>query len=157
LSYLKAQRRKRIAVLVRGLFPKFEELMDQFAATYRLAIPRHWQQVVPVTVPAAIRNCVRLLMHGPKSQRPDGLLICDDNYAEDAQAALVETGVRVPTDLTVVTHCNFPWPPPNVLPVRRLGYDIRLALKTCIQVLDRQRRGEKVARENLIPAVFEEE
>src|SRR6185295_6183072 len=100
---------------------------------------------------------VHLLMHRNDTKCPDGLVIWDDNLVEHALIGLIAAGVRVPDDVAVVAHCNFPWPPPSVLPVTRLGYSIRQALRTCLDVLDRQRRGETVPPATKIPALFEEE
>ena len=66
-------------------------------------------------------------------------------------------GVQVPVELEVVAHTNFPWPTSNMLPVKRLGYDVRQTLNTCIDLIDGQRRGEVMPRETIIPPVFEEQ
>lgn len=39
-------------------------------------------------------------------EKPDGLLIADDTLLQDAVLALLELGVKVPTDLKVVSHTN---------------------------------------------------
>ena len=66
-------------------------------------------------------------------------------------------GVRVPQDVEVVTHCNFPWPSRSVLAVKRLGFDTRQMLRMCIELIDRQRRGETVPGYTPVTAIFEEE
>jgi len=156
-DYLLEQGRQRIAILMHGTDSSTDSVVDRVTAARGMTIPPHWRQIMPVVFSLATRNCVRLLMYSTGLQRPDGLVIADDNFVEDAQAALVAAGVRVPDDVAVVAHCNFPWPPANVLPVKRLGYDIRETLRTCIHLIDRQRRGEEVPQLNQIPALFEEE
>jgi DNA-binding LacI/PurR family transcriptional regulator len=89
--------------------------------------------------------------------KPDGLIITDDNMVEHASMGLINANVVVPRDLDVVAHCNFPWPTPSVLPVYRLGYDIDELLQTYLVVLERKRRGERVPRETQVNAVTEEE
>ena len=96
-------------------------------------------------------------MHGDPSQRPDGILIGDDNLVEYATAGLIDAGVKVPTEVEVVAHCNFPWPTPSVLPVKRLGYDVRECLRECIAAIDEQRGGSKTVSPHIVPARFEEE
>jgi DNA-binding LacI/PurR family transcriptional regulator len=157
LDHLAAQRRKRIAMVMVGMYKESDQLISAEIAKRGMECPFHWRQIVSLYEPRAIRNCVHLLMYGAGAQRPDGLLITDDNFTEPAMAALIAAGVRVPDDVAVVTHCNFPWVSTPVLPVAQLGYDIRAALRTAIDLIDCQRRGEKVPELTRLPALFEEE
>ena len=100
-----------------------------------------------------VQNVVRLLMHG--KDRPNGLIITDDNLVEDAVAGLVAEGVEVPVDLEVVAHCNFPWPPLKTYPFRRLGPDVRGMLLACIDAIDKARRGEPAPGVIESPAIWE--
>jgi DNA-binding LacI/PurR family transcriptional regulator len=95
-------------------------------------------------------------MHGDAANRPDALIITDDNLVEHAQAGLIAAGIRVPDQVEVVEHCNFPWPP-SVLGTKRLGFDSHAILRACIDLIDRQRRNETVPGMTLVPAIFEEE
>ena len=157
LDHLAAQGRKRVAMVMVGLYKESDELISAAVAKRGMECPFRWRQIVPLNEPKAIRNCVQLLMYGAGAQRPDGLLITDDNFAEPAMGALIATGVRVPDNVAVVTHCNFPCVTSAVLPVARLGYDIRAALRTAIDLIDRQRRGEPVPEMTRLPALFEKE
>jgi hypothetical protein len=65
--------------------------------------------------------------------------------------------IRVPKDLDVVAHCNFPWPEIKVMPVKRLGLDMRGYLLTAVDLIDRRRRGVTVPDVTWIEAVWEEE
>jgi hypothetical protein len=85
------------------------------------------------------------------------LFVVDDNLVESATAGLIAADVKVPSDLHVVAHCNFPWPSPSVLPVKRLGYDIRECLQACIDAIDRQCNGDRDVRPITVPARFEED
>ncbi|RYX84443.1 GntR family transcriptional regulator [bacterium] len=116
-----------------------------------------WNQIVHLSLPHTAQNLVQLLMHVTQNERPDGLIIGDDNLVEYATAGLVAAGVRVPDDIQVVAHCNFPWPTPSVVPVRRLGYDARQVLQTAIDYVDAMRRGEPVPQATPIYARFEDE
>lgn len=122
-----------------------------------LECPAHWALSVDRHYPWTVQPMVQLLMHGDQKAAPEGLLVADDNLVEYAAAGLVVAGVNVPQDLEVVVHCNFPWPTPSVLPVKRLGYDTRRIMQTCLSLIDRQRRGERVALQHPITAVFEDE
>lgn len=120
-------------------------------------VPAHWVYQTNYTVTQSARQVAYLLMkNGPRTTRPDGILITDDNLTEPTLAGLADAGVRVPRDLTVVTHCNFPAPPPS-LPIVRLGYDTRRVLAACLDSLEAQRLGGASGRVTEIPFTSEEE
>jgi len=156
-DYLVSQGRKRIAVIMIGTYRTTDELLTELTKPRGITMPSRWRHTVSSGNFQAARNLIELLMHNRPEERPDGLIIADDNLVEHCMAGLVLAGVRVPDDVAVVAHCSFPYPPPSVLPVKRLGYDIGEMLRTCIDVIDRQRRGETVPRETVLPALFEEE
>jgi DNA-binding LacI/PurR family transcriptional regulator len=117
----------------------------------------HWSQGAGRDGLHWIRNATHLLMHPGQLERPDGLIISDDNLVEYATAGLIDAGVKVPQDLDVVAHCNFPWPTPSVLPVQRLGYDARECLRICLDLLDRRRQGQTTESEVRLQACLAEE
>lgn len=155
LSHLVACGRKRVAVLSVPGFP-VEVLRREMARIGVEAMP-HLLQTVPHEMPAAARALTQLLFHADQRRRPDALLITDDNLVEHGLAGLLDAGVRVPKDVSVVTHCNFPWPAPSVLPARRLGFDAGEVLRTCLALLDQHRAGRHVAAANRISARFEDD
>jgi len=155
LEDLRAEGRRRIAFLNPPLDldwrARLAPLMREFGMETR---PFWWQTVSPQT-PEAAQNAAHLLMRC--EERPDALVIGNDNLLEYATAGLVASGARVPEELSVISHCNFPYPTPSALPVKRLGYDARRVLRTCIESIDRQRNGEPVPAVTNIPAEFEHE
>ena len=163
LDHLAALGRRRVAIIDIGVEPEFTaQLNAGLAARGMISHPR-WTQLVDMRRPDGARHDVELLMHD--RERPDALLINDDNFVEHALAGLAASGVRVPAwgepgrteDVAVVGHANFPLAPTKILPVRLLGYDANLMLRTCVDLIDRQRRGEQVPGETLLPALWEEE
>jgi DNA-binding LacI/PurR family transcriptional regulator len=117
-----------------------------------------WIQSVHQTTTVRANEVAQLLMFAPPEMRPDALIIRDDNLVEHATAGLVAAGVRVPQDLDVVAHANFPWVSPSAIPeVRRLGYDTRQMFDVCIERIDALRRGQPVERVTHLPAIFEDE
>lgn len=157
LDYLVSRGRRRIALLmVPGNFPDNDPYFEAALAKRNILSPPHWQLTLGQSAAQGATNCVRLLMNGNPSERPDGLVVFDDNLVEHTQAGLIAAGIQVPDDLEVVEHCNFPWPP-SVLSTRRLGYDVQGILRVCIDLIDRQRRGEQVPGLTRVPALFEEE
>jgi DNA-binding LacI/PurR family transcriptional regulator len=107
--------------------------------------------------PMAVRNCLHLLFNRNQTERPDALLIGDDGWSEYAVAGLVVAGVRVPEDVEVVAHANFPAPASRVLPFRRLGWEVRQFLDTAVDLLEGQRESGTVGAGVRLPAVFEDE
>lgn len=118
----------------------------------------YWWQSAGANHPETARNVIHLLMAGcDPSQRPDGLVITDDNLVPHATAGLLAAGVRVPDEVEVVAHANFPWSTTSVVPAVRIGFDVRRMLAYCIDTIDRARRGEPAKRHQLLPARKHEE
>lgn len=158
LDHLVARGRKRVAMLSRPYIAGGNKAwLAQQIAKRGMFMEPYWMQFTLPESDDMVRNCAHLLMHANQSVRPDGLIIADDNLVESASAGLVRAGVRVPEDLEVVAHCNFPWPTSSVLPVKRLGFSARQVLRECMNSIDAQRRGEGIKPTILIPPVFEEE
>ncbi len=158
LDYLAAKGRKRLGVLtlpekVAGT----ADLIRRQAAARGLETRPYWIQSVGSRMPISAQACIHMMMRDGQVDRPDALLVTDDNLVEYATAGLVDAGVRVPTDVDVVVHCNFPWPTPSVVPVRRIGYDAAQSLRACLSSIDLQRQGSPVPAPLMIPALFEDE
>jgi hypothetical protein len=124
------------------------------AAPYGLTVKPEWVQAVAPSAGPWLRQLGRLLMSGRPGERPDGLVITDDNLVPELTAGLAESGLA---DLAVVAHTNFPYPTPSVLPVTRLGYDVAKLVTTCMDWVDQQRRGETPPARTLVPAFWEGE
>lgn len=70
---------------------------------------------------------------------------------------MAAAGARVPDEMVVIAHTNFPYPTPAAVPVVRLGFAIDDLLATCFARLEQQRRGETAPALTLLPAMFENE
>lgn len=122
----------------------YEDVWHTAAARHGLATRPCWVQAMHPLIANRARQLTHLLFTGTAAERPDALLILDDALVEHATRGLLDAGVRVPQELTVVAHANFPWPPTAATPVTYLGYDIGRLLDTCLDVLDAQRHGRSV-------------
>lgn len=144
LRYLASRGRRRVAILVpsfydRGTLP-VDRLVRQ-AANCGLTTYRHWVQGIDIGSPEWAANWTEFLCRcGP--ERPDALLIMDDNLVPDATQGLLNAGVRVPDDIDVVAHCNFPYPTYSAVSAKRIGYDVRHLLHLSVETIERQRHGE---------------
>ncbi len=142
-----------------ALFTVQEQAADaqRLLAEAGFRVPPHWVYQTNYTVTHSARQVANLLMRaGPRTTRPDGILITDDNLTDPTLAGLADAGVRVPRAVTVVAHCNFPAPPPSV-PVVRMGYDTRRVLAACLDSLEAQRLGAASGGVTEIPFTTEEE
>ena len=154
LEYLDSRGRKRVAVIM----PPTNDRENEWAQPIVEAgfeTHLHWLQSVYLRDHVNARYLVQLLMRC--EEKPDALLIADDNLVERTTAGLLEAGIRVPQDLEVVAHCNYPWPPETHLPVQFLGYDARQILEASLESLDRQRQNMAVPPLTLVPALFAHE
>ena len=149
LDHLHKLGRRRLAVLSNPRDAAFHEQVRAAASARGMTLRPYWQQTVHLDAAVAAVNCVHLLMHPGQAERPDALLVADDNLVEYATAGLLAAGIAVPRELEVVAHCNFPWPAPSVLPFMRLGYNITSILDTCIEAINEQRTTGKITHQTI--------
>lgn len=116
----------------------------------------YWYQGVNQASPVTGRNLARLLFREGQADKPDAVIIADDNLLEPLTLGLVDAGMRVPHDVCILAHCNFPWPTKSAVPVIRLGQDTRGLLELAINMLA-QTRGKASTIKSSVDAVFEEE
>lgn len=155
-AWFAQRKRRRVALMtVQGQFST--ALIDDLTARHHLDSPAYWRQTVHPTHAISARACAHLLMHSGQRQRPDALLVSDDNLAEQALAGLADAGARVGRDVEVLVHANFPSAPSTIIPgVHRLGYDARATLAACVELIDAQRQGRASADRTAIRSVFED-
>jgi len=103
------------------------------------------------------KHVVELLMQLEGDKRPDGLIIHDDNLLEQATAGLVAAGVKIPEELEVVAHANFPSQLNSAVPIKRIGFDWCELLSRTLELLEIQMRGGKPPKSVLLGAKSEED
>lgn len=143
-------------------------VMDMADLVYRLDLPAcfeasgvlfrpQWHQCVGRSNPECARGVARLLMDYPPGDRPDALLIADDNLVDGALAGLADAGVVPGRDLQVVGHCN--WPIAHRLSngIRGIGFDMDRLVATAMACAKKIGDGKTCPPEMLIPALFEDE
>ena len=156
LRWLKDRGCKRVAFLATWDAGEFERLEAE-VAKYGMATRRHWWQLSHAQLPASARQAMHLLFHEDHRERPDALVIWDDNLVEHALGGLMAAGVRFPKDVQIVAHSNFSWLASGGMPVKRLGYDMRELLRICIGGIEAQIRGENPEPLARIEAIFDDE
>ncbi len=155
LGFLKEKGRSRVAVIgdpgiVEG------DWLKRIARCGFTSGP-HWLQGMGLVDTLPGGNLARLLFHGRPHERPDGLIIADDNLVESVTKGIAELGLKFPQELDVVAHCNFPCVPPSAVPVRRLGYDVGDVLEAGVRALQAARRGDAPVSYETVAAVFNDE
>lgn len=156
LDHLAERGRSRVGFVTTPFLAQTRhDFFTQEVAARGMATHPYWLQGISLEASGLARNCVHLMLHAGQQERPDALVITDDNLVEAATSGLVAAGVRVPQDVDVVAHANFPWITPSVVPATRLGYDVRAIVEYCRDCIDRQRRGEPVPPVYDVAPLFE--
>ena len=158
LDYFKQIGRKRIAMLSLPEWPiEYQNFFKRELAERNMTTRDYWFQSVARSADRSTRGVAHLLMHKGQEVLPDGLIVMDDNLLEHAALGLLDAGVRVPEELTVVAHTNFPWPTPSSVPVKRLGFNVRKILAVTLDLIDQQRRNAQPPHLTTVRATFEDE
>jgi len=158
LDYFVAKGRKRLGVMTTpSVLGEGLQKIRQKAVARGLETRPYWMQSVSETAPRSAQATMHLMMSGKDGERPDAIFVTDDNLVEYATAGILDAGVRVPDEVEVVVHCNFPWPVPSIVPVRRIGFDARQLITACVRSIDQQRATGTIPPPVAIPAQFEDE
>ncbi|OGV54619.1 MAG: hypothetical protein A2X45_24650 [Lentisphaerae bacterium GWF2_50_93] len=159
LGYFIGNGKKKIAVIANLRYNDWWEHFDSNASEMGIETRPYWRISVANEAKSGLANIANLLMQLPKDKLPDALLIADDNLAKSAVEGIISSGNSAAVSrLKIISHCNFPYKIHAPLPMKYLGYDSRQVARAFMRVLERQRKGEKVADvvESVIP-VFDDE
>jgi len=156
---LAEQGRRRLAILCLGNAidgqPPFEA-WRRLAGGHGLELKPQWVHAVQASNAWSAGPLTHLLFDARRAEnRPDALVITDDNLVPAATAGLKAARVKTPRHVQVIAHANFPHQTPSAVPIRRLGYDVRKLLAACVERLEQQRRGETPPAVTLLPATWE--
>ncbi len=131
IEYAKGHGIKKIGVISKGQQSLAEEF-PEIAEKNHVCVKPEWVVAAPEKYIDGVRNLTRLLMALGPEKRPEALYITDDNLITPVQSTLIELGIKVPEDIRLICHFNFPDSTETVLPVKKIGYDVRDILKTGI-------------------------
>lgn len=106
--------------------------------------------------PQAVASTTRLLLELDDSKRPDGLIVVDDNLVSPVLQAALASPLRVPEQLHIVAHCNYPLPHDNSLPMIQLGFDCQMFIDEALHWLVMQREGKQPPLRKLVQPRFQE-
>lgn len=138
--------RRRLAILGPAAGPDWAAGASghvALAGRLDLEVRREWQQYLPPDAvgAACARNLIHLLCAGSREHRPDCLLIADDNHVPHATAGVLDAGLRIPEDLAVAAHANFPETTRSAMPCLRYGPDMEQLLRSAIGEIGRLAAG----------------
>lgn len=91
----------------------------------------HLPFLVDSTSAACARTVAHLLCSRPAAERPDCLLVEDDNLVPHATAGVLDAGLA-PGDITVAAHANFPDVTRAAFPCQRYGLDVDQIVATAL-------------------------
>lgn len=155
LDWLESRGRKRIAIL--GIDTDPQQGLYELAQCRGFVIKPAWHHAGSLRYPEAVGHITQLLMDPTLGEKPDALIITDDNMVEPALGGMMEMGVRVGSEVDIVAHCCWPWPVATVPQVKRMGFDAGELLAVALDMIDAHRLDENAVSNRLVSARFEDE
>ena len=104
-----------------------------------------------------VKNLVHLMMQGVNGERPDGLIIANENHLPFAAEGIAMSGLLIGNDIDVIAHANFPLSQPSPVGVLRIGFDCRTLLHTCIKNITEIKNGKRPGFVRKVAAVEEKD
>jgi len=158
IEYFQAQRRKRFSIITTAHHSAEDlEPIMQCARSHGLQTARAWVHCLHENFTYSAQSLMELLMSLPPGKRPDALYIHDDHLLSNATKGLAASGVRIPVEVTVIGHANFPATQPTAVPVTYLGYDMAAVMRMALGIVDQQLAVRKVPELTLVTPVFDHE
>ncbi len=154
-EYLKSRNCKTVGLILPAGMDVDRYVLPALAQ-FDLSCPHYWMHRVTPSSSEVVSSIVPLMLRHA-SDRPAGLIIANDHFAEAATRGLIAAGVRVPDDIHVVMHENFPAPTTPLLPYQRLGFDARRVINACTTVIKDHRAKSGSPTRTTVPALFEYE
>ncbi len=149
--------RSKLALIMARMTPGHVSMFKEAVSLQGAQTCNAWIQMLHESHKAMTGNLIELLMNPKQQQRPDGIIILDDNLVEHVTLAIMDAGLRVKDDLDIVAYSNFPMPAVSAFPVHRMGFDSRHLLENCLAVIDSQNANQPCEFRTLIKPVSEPE
>lgn len=130
-------------------------LMQRRCRRQGLEMRRHWYMGASLGTARWASSWAELLMH--QQDRPDGVIVLDDNLTGPLLEGLADAGVKLGQDLDVVTHGNLPSTEKLPKAVCRIGFDNRQFLTMAPNLIQRHREGRPLPRKRMLAAVMEDQ
>lgn len=125
----------------------FRQAMDNCGletVELRMQYPAIWS-------PPATARLVELLLRTAPHNRPDGLLVADENLLEGVVRGVMASGLQTPGDLLIVSHGTDPLRYKPELRVARFGFSVNEIMARCLEILDDLAAGKTVREVTMVP------
>lgn len=141
-EHLRKLGRRRVAIIGNATTPiAFHHTLATILREQGLTVLSEHIQSAHPQASAWARSATTLLLSLPEATRPDAILVTDDVLTDPVLCGVLDRSLRTPTDLEIVSLANFPSPAPTILPVTRLGWDMRQELLTATDMIRRFNAG----------------
>lgn len=153
-AWLAGQGARRIAYF--GNYRETEGIAPAFAAAAAAAgleAPAGQRFSLYLENLSVVEKIVGLLLSLPAAERPDGIFIGDDNLVAAVLRGVIARGVRVPDELKIASHCNWPADDLGLLPVEYFGYDLRGLVEETLRHFAAFHAGNGLGEALVVPAL----
>ncbi len=158
VRHFHAAGRSRLAALTAlTVTRKFHSTYKPLLRSLGMETRQEWWLGLPIEPTTALtaRTVTHLLLSGSERQRPDCLLITDDNLLPHATAGAIDAGLELPRELTIIAHANYPGPTKSAIPCLRYGPDMEANVRAAVAEISHLAAGGK-PRNIDVPNVFGE-
>ncbi len=142
LEYFRDRHIKRAAIITMGKQPS-ENSFVELSGKFGLETSSAMIQSVPREYPEYAANIIELLLSLPASQRPQGILINDDNLLEHAIRGFVNSKISAES-LQIISHANFPDNFVAPVPIRRVGFNVEELMRLSVARLQEWHRNGNI-------------
>lgn len=149
---------RRIAVLSEVRMPRdYIEGLCRYAERQGAPIPPEFRlgyRLEPLSL-AWLENLIALLFRGGPGERPDGLILANENFRDHVLHVLQQRKLIPGKDIEIALHTNFPVEKSCPFPINRLGFEVGKILEACLAALAESRRNGKADHSRLIPVTLD--
>lgn len=153
VAHLANSGRKRIAFLCPDSAQHLLEPYKHSLQQHGLTSEQHFEQFPGTTNSLATERLMNLMFHPQNGQRPDGLIIADDNLLAGAINGIKSTGISIPEELEIVSCSNFPNISDFQVPITHFGFDIPAIISLLTFNLRQIQNGKVPANTTKVPVV----
>ncbi len=145
INYLIEKGCRKIGVFMstqqaKAFLPHFKKVLSDRNCIFR----DEWAQSIHIHSAWSAVNVVKLLFKLRKEDIPDGIYVADDNLTSHVIEGIRESGKKIPGDIVVSSHSNFPATFDHPDTVKLFGFNVNQMLRESLNLIDMKNRGEKL-------------
>ncbi|MBN2642467.1 MAG: GntR family transcriptional regulator [Victivallales bacterium] len=152
---------KRVGLIVNTeMPPRYIAPARLLADDLGILMPRKWEISISFRHSPEywVRNIVKLwFTSSSKTERPDGLIVGNENLLEYVVDALKYENIKPEQDVKLVSHANFPINRPKPCQLQRIGFDVRNIIENCLLVLKESGYDNLPLPVKMVPPVIEQD